>query len=60
MLLYGRLQRAGELLQAFWADTLVEKKGSRRAEACSIVLLENMVMCVCVCDCAPILFPGVV
>ena len=41
MLLYGRLHRSGELLQAFWAKTDVQKKGSK-AEACSNVLLENI------------------
>jgi hypothetical protein len=44
MLLYGRVQRSGELLQAFCAEVGVYSKG-KRAEAWSIMLLENMLMC---------------
>jgi len=44
MLLYGRVHRSGELLQAFCAEAGAYSKG-KRAEAWSSMLLENMLMC---------------
>ena len=47
MLLYGRVHRSGELLQAFCAEAGVQSKG-KRAAAWSSMLLENMLCELCV------------
>jgi hypothetical protein len=43
MLLYGRVHKSGELLQAFCAEAGVYNKG-KRADAWSSMLLENMLV----------------